>query len=71
MKHIYFWVAFIDLIYVFIILAFIAYAGVCEQFIFYKQYCLIFMPILLGIMFQFVIFYDKLTNNQNNNITKL
>ena len=68
MKQIYFWVTFIDLLYVFFILAFIAYAGICEQFIFYKQYCLILVPILLGIIFQFVFFYDKLTNNQNETI---
>ena len=68
MKQIYFWTAFIDLIYMFFILAFIAYVNGCEQFIFHKQYCLILIPILLGIMFQFVFFYDKLTNNQNETI---
>ena len=61
MKHLYFWTSVIDIIYV--VLCFILMFSTCNKngsIIFYKEYSLAIIPLILCLMFQFMIFYNEI-----------
>lgn len=61
MKHLYFWTSVIDIIYV--VLCFILMFSTCNKngsIIFYKEYSLAIIPLILCLMFQFVVFYHEI-----------
>lgn len=61
MKHLYFWTCVIDIIYV--VLCFILMFSTCNKngsIIFYKEYSLAIVPLILCLMFQFVVFYHEI-----------
>ena len=61
MKHLYFWTSVIDIIYV--VLCFILMFSTCNKngsIIFYKEYSLAIVPLILCLMFQFVVFYHEI-----------
>ena len=61
MKHLYFWTSVIDIIY--IVLCFILMFSTCNKngsIIFYKEYSLAIIPLILCLMFQFVVFYHEI-----------
>ena len=71
MKHLYFWISVIDIIYV--VLGFILMFSTCNEnnsIIFYKEYSLAIMPLILGLMFQFAVFYCQITDEDGKNIEK-
>lgn len=71
MKHLYFWTAVIDIIYV--VLCFVLMFYTCNEnnsFIFYREYSLAIIPLMLCLMFQFVVFYSKVTDEEEMNIEK-
>ena len=71
MKHLYFWTAVIDIIYV--VLCFVLIFSTCNKdnsFIFYREYSLAIIPLILFLMFQFVVFYSKVTDEKDMNIEK-
>ena len=71
MKHLYFWTAVIDIIYV--VLCFILMFSTCNEnnsIIFYREYSLAIIPLILILMFQFVVFYSKVTDEEEMKIEK-
>jgi hypothetical protein len=71
MKHLYFWTAVIDIIYV--VLCLVLMFSTCNEnnaIIFYKRYSLAIMPLILCLMFQFVIFYNEVTDEDEMNMEK-
>lgn len=61
MKHLYFWTSVIDIIYV--VLCFILMFSTYNEngsIIFYKEYSLAIVPLILCLMFQFVVFYHEI-----------
>ena len=61
MKHLYFWISVIDIIYV--VLCFILMFSTCNEnssIIFYKEYSLAIIPLILCLIFQFVVFYHEI-----------
>ena len=61
MKHLYFWTSVIDIIYV--VLCLILMFSTCNKngsIIFYKEYSLAIIPLILCLMFQFVVFYHEI-----------
>lgn len=61
MKHLYFLASVIDIIY--IVLCFILMFSTCNEngsIIFYKEYSLAVLPLILCLMFQFVVFYHEI-----------
>lgn len=69
MKHLYFWTAVIDIIYV--VLCVILIFSTCNEnvsIIFYKEYSLAIIPLVLCLMFQFVVFYSKVIDEDKKNI---
>lgn len=71
MKHLYFWTAVIDIIYV--VLCFVLMFYTCNKdnsFIFYREYSLAIIPLMLCLVFQFVVFYCQITDEEEMNIEK-
>lgn len=71
MKHLYFWISVIDIIYV--VLCFILMFSTCNEnssIIFYKEYSLAIIPLILCLMFQFVVFYHEIIDEDRENIEK-
>lgn len=66
-KHTSFWLTFCSLVTIFEIFCFIIFCGSKDTFIFHKQYCIILIPNLLYMMFQFVINYAELTDENKKN----
>ena len=69
MKHLYFWISVIDIIYV--VLCFILMFSTCNEnssIIFYKEYSLAIIPLILCLIFQFVVFYCQITGEDRKNI---
>ena len=71
MKHLYFWISVIDIIYV--VLCFILMFSTCNEnssIIFYKEYSLAIIPLILCLIFQFVVFYYQITGEDRKNIER-
>ena len=66
-KHIQFWLTLGSLVTLICIFFFIIVMSSIEIIEFHKQYCLFLIPILIYTMFQFVINYNNLTENNNEN----
>lgn len=62
-----FWLTFCNLITLLEIFFFILFCVFKPTFTFHKEYCLILIPNLLYIMFQFVINYTELTDENKKN----
>jgi len=59
-----FWLTFGSLITIIELFLFIIICSYIDTFVFHRQYCLILIPNLLYIMFQFIINYVSLTNDK-------
>lgn len=71
MKHLYFWIAVIDIIYV--VLCFVLILSTCNEnisIIFYKEYSLAIIPLMLCLMLQFVVFYCQIIDEDRKDIEK-
>lgn len=71
MKHLYFWTSVIDIIYV--VLCFILMFSTCNKngsIIFYKEYSIVIIPLILCLTFQFVVFYHEIIDKNGENIEK-
>ena len=66
-KHTQFWLTIGSLVTFVCIFFFIIVMSSIETIEFHKQYCLFLIPILIYTMFQFVINYINLTENNNEN----
>ena len=69
MKHLYFWISVIDIIYV--MLCFILIFSTCNEnnsIIFYREYSLAIIPLILCLMFQFVVFYSQITDEDRKKL---
>lgn len=62
-KHLNFWLTFMSLITLIEIFCFIIFCVFNETFIFHKEYCLLIVPNLLYMIFQFIINYISITEN--------
>lgn len=56
-----FWLAFISFVYMLTILIFILYCGLVGVIEVHKSFCLTVIPLLIYLLFQFVINYTDLT----------
>ena len=71
MKHLYFWTSVIDIIYV--VLGFILMFSTCNEnnsIIFYKEYSIAIIPLILCLMFQFTVFYSQITDEDKKDKEK-
>lgn len=65
MKHLYFWIALIDLIYgVSCFPLIILCSSAKTELIISAEYGILLLPLLLLLMFQFIIFYNKITEDK-------
>lgn len=62
-NHSNFWLTFGSLITLIEIVLFMIISGCIDTFVFHKQYCLILLPNLIYMMFQFVVNYYSLTDD--------
>ena len=62
-KNWHFWLTFGSLISLMCCFLFILFCVYKEQFMFKKEYCLLLIPELIYFIFQFVINYTKITEN--------
>lgn len=71
MKHFYFWISVIDIIYV--VLCLILIFSTCNEtdsIIFHREYCLGIIPLILCLMLQFSVFYCQITDEDREDIEK-
>ena len=61
-----FWLTFGSLIGLICCFIFIIFCVCKVQFIFYKEYCLFLIPLLIYFVFQFTINYVKITENDRH-----
>lgn len=66
-KHTQFWLTIGSLVTLIGTFLFIIVMSSLETIEFHKQYCLFLIPILIYTIFQFVINYNNLTENNNEN----
>lgn len=67
MKHLYFWCAALDVVYV--IVCFVVIFSTLNKdnsFIFYREYAFLTLPLILALLFQFMVFYERLTEENND-----
>lgn len=62
-NHYNFWLTFGSLITLIEIVIFMITCGCIDTFVFHKQYCLILLPNLIYLIFQFAVNYDSLTDD--------
>ena len=65
-RHSKFWLTFGSLVTIIILFVFIIFVCYKEVIIFYKQYCLVLLPLLLYSIVQFVNNYYNLTEEYEN-----
>ena len=66
-NHFKFWLTFGSIITLLEMFIFMIMCGCINTFVFHKQYCVILIPNLLYIMFQFVVNYAELTDENKKN----
>lgn len=65
-RHLYFWLTIGSMFTGSLVFIFILFMCIKEQIQFHKQYCLLLIPILVYLIIQFIINYDKLTDEYEN-----
>ena len=66
-NHSKFWLTFGSIITLFEIFCFMIYCGIKTTVVFHKEYCVFLIPNLLYILFQFVVNYVELTDENKKN----
>lgn len=61
-RHLFFWMALTDIIYLVICVVFVLFISSSEEpFIFRREYCLLMIPLILSLCAQSVIMYHEAT----------
>lgn len=64
-RDIQFWMTFGSLVSLILCIGFILFCGIKEEFVFRKQYCLFLIPVLFYFMFQFIVNYIKIVEDND------